>query len=449
MNTPRNVILLVADSLRYDAVYHNNDLRLPYIENNATQFSQARSSGCWTLPATSSLFTGMLPSQHGATTQSRAIHQHIPTLAEKMKAAGYHTYQITANVATTDVFGLHRGFDEVHKIWHLVEPEFNKIQQLVALIGKPRLRSKLFSKDAIMFRLTEDLKSATTWLQLTHREILRRARQIIAANNAQGKKSFVFVNMMETHFPYHVADTFELSANNIFNKAREIYSLYHFINQSFLKTGNLEIAPDMLRLIRARQRKSWEIIAPDVDLFARQMHENKDNLVVFCSDHGDNFGEQDWLYHFSNVTDGGNRVPIFWLSHEHQARKVIHQTINAKDIHRSILKACQISGEPSIVETPEESHSVMQSYWYNNKNKTLPKFKYNQLCFVGDQQRFLFRKGAWYSSSITTAGPELPFKALGTGINPIEEGGVSDQSKQAWLRERFREFEVFSEKIGS
>ena len=61
MAKPRNVILIVADSLRYDAVYHDGGLGIPYLENNGTQFTNARSAACWTLPATTSMFTGMMP----------------------------------------------------------------------------------------------------------------------------------------------------------------------------------------------------------------------------------------------------------------------------------------------------------------------------------------------------------------------------------------------------
>jgi len=167
---PRNIIFLVADSLRFDSVY-DSGIRLPYVQLHATQFTEARSAGCWTLPATASLFTGLMPHEHGATSQSRAIHLDIPTLAEKMKAAGYNTYQVTANIATTDIFGLHRGFDEIRRIWKLVDPKFNRLQQMLVLIGKPRLRKKLMSRDLLMQRMSSDLEMAKTWLQHTYEDV--------------------------------------------------------------------------------------------------------------------------------------------------------------------------------------------------------------------------------------------------------------------------------------
>ena len=65
MDRPKNIVLIVADSLRWDSVRGGDGPRLPYIQQHATDFTNARSAGCWTLPATASLFTGLLPHEHG------------------------------------------------------------------------------------------------------------------------------------------------------------------------------------------------------------------------------------------------------------------------------------------------------------------------------------------------------------------------------------------------
>ncbi|MBT5402025.1 MAG: sulfatase-like hydrolase/transferase, partial [Crocinitomicaceae bacterium] len=157
MAKPQNIILIVADSLRYDSINNGLESGLPYTEKHSAKFTEARSAGCWTLPATASLFTGLLPHQHGATSQSRKLNNEATTLAEKLKADGYKTYQVTANVATTEIFGLDKGFDEVHKIWSLVQPKFKKVLRLAVLAGKPRVRKMLLSKDKIVKELSEDL----------------------------------------------------------------------------------------------------------------------------------------------------------------------------------------------------------------------------------------------------------------------------------------------------
>ncbi len=434
LQKPRNIIVLVADSLRFDSVY-DAGIGMPYVEQHATQFTEARSAGCWTLPATASLFTGLMPHEHGATAQSRSIHLHIPTLAEKMKAAGYNTYQVTANIATTDIFGLHRGFDEIRRIWKLVDPKFNRLQQLLVLIGKPRLRKKLLSKDMLMARMASDLEMATTWLQNTYEDVFQQARNIIKENEAKGESSFIFLNLMETHFPYHIAPTFKLTSNGVIRKLREITSLFHTANQTFLVKDKEPIKTDMLELLKGRQRDAWRSISSGVNAFCEEMHKDTGNLMVFGADHGENFGETGWTYHFSNVTDAGNKVPMFWLDHNDDKAKTIGTPVSTRHIFNSMLR---VTGHeqlgPSMVHEPELSMPVMQSFWYNNRGKTLDKYRYNQICFLLEETRFLMRNNKWYQAPFQTGYDEPEFIALPSDADPIRDFSMNLKTKDDYLK---------------
>jgi len=445
-NLPRNIIFLIADSLRYDAVY-DQGIGLPYIQKTATAFTEARSAGCWTLPATASMFTGLVPHEHGATSQSRNIHKDIPTLAEQMKAAGYNTYQVTANVATTHIFGLDRGFDEVRRIWKYVPPKFNTLQKIIVLFGKPRLRAKLFSKDLLMQRMSEDMESAKTWLQKTYDDSFDQARKIIKENEAKGQKSFIFINMMETHFPYHISPTFKTSTPGMINKAKEIKSMFHMINQTFLKQDKDPINDKMKPVLKNRQYIAWKDMAPSVDAFCQEMHEGTGNLVVFGSDHGETFGEDNWMYHFSNVTEGGNKVPMFWMSPNTDQPKEINEPVSVRHIYNSFITA--INGKtngPSMLHEPERSLPVLSSYWYNNKGKTLNKFKFNQLCLVLDKERYKVRNGEWFKAPFVQNNQEPEFVSLGKGTNPIHELSLPEETKKECLK-KVDDFLEFSSKI--
>ncbi len=450
MSQPRNVIMIVADSLRFDSVYHNGQRSLtPYLQENAIQFTQARSGGCWTLPATASLFSGLMPHEHGATSQTRAINKEVPTLAERMKAAGYETYQITANVATTHIFGLDRGFDEVIRVWDFVPARFNRLQQFLVLMGKPRLRKILFSKDAVVHRFSEDLRAATSWLQLTYQDIFDKARGIIENHEKQGKKTFLFINLMESHFPYHVAPTFQTTSDNWGGKLAEVKSLFHLVNQTFLTKEKAPVNPAVLNQLRERQRKSWKIIGPGIDQFARELHEGQDNMVLFCADHGDNFGDQGWQYHFSNVTDGGNKVPIFLLKHGQKTAKTVDQYVNSKDLYHTILKESGVDDNSfSLADDPDRSISVMQSFWYNNKGQTLSKFKFNQFCFVENGERYLLRDDRWFHAPVGINSSEPLFKTMSAQTNPLEEL-MEDSERKKQLQEAVQAFQQFSAKVGN
>jgi arylsulfatase A-like enzyme len=455
MAKPRNIILLVADSLRYDSVHSDSRTpatagiganRLPFATAHATRFTQARSGGCWTLPATGSLFTGLMPHEHGADSQTRGLRKDVPTLAEVMKEHGYRTAQITANVATTEIFGLDRGFDEMIRIWTRVPAQHRKLHEALVLIGKPRLRKKILSADFVSGKLSEDLEASKVWLQDTVEDVFAQARTTLAANEQAGAPSFLFLNLMETHFPYHVGRTFETTADGPLGRLREIVSLYHLVNQTWLTTDKQPIPADMLRILRQRQRLAWERLAPTLDAFVAEMYA-QGNLVVFCADHGDNFGEQGWVYHFANVTDAGNRVPLYWLDPADDRARVIDTPISARDVYHGLLSTLgdRRAAFSPLVE-PERSFPVMQSCWYNNQGKTLSKFRYNQICLLENGTRWMRRRNEWFSAPPATTAGETPFQRLPPGFDPLEEGVILPE-RRGYLRSVLRDFGEFSARV--
>ena len=455
MARPRNIILIVADSLRYDSVYRraNNKFKYParlkYTRRNAIQFSQARSSGCWTLPATASMFTGMMPHEHRATGQSRKLRADVPILPELLRQAGYRTYQVTANVATTGIFDLDRGFDQIFKIWNHIEPIFSNVYKFVLMLGKPRIRKLLFSKDQVAYQLTQDMKIAQCWVQNTYQTIFDKTRELLHTNQEQGHGSFLFLNLMESHFPYHVDRTFQLSGNDLREQINEMSGLYHMLNQSFLKSDREYINPKTLRILKHRQYRSWKLISRDLDDFLHELHEDKDNLVIFCSDHGDNFGEHGWVYHFSNVTDAGNQVPVFWFGHDHPAPDMLDHPVSMRFIYNSILEACGLPHSGGTLFKEEAfTLPIMQSYWYNNQGKTLDKYKYNQFCFVENEKRFLQREDDWYAAAVQRKTKEPRFKQLKKNLDPIEHL-VEDAERRQYLAESLNGFLKFSESLSS
>ena len=57
------------------------------------------------------MFTGLLPSQHGAHFQTMAYSGPAPTVAELLAAAGYHTEIVTRNsLFDGTIPGITRGF---------------------------------------------------------------------------------------------------------------------------------------------------------------------------------------------------------------------------------------------------------------------------------------------------------------------------------------------------
>ena len=446
---PKNIVLLVADSLRWDTVYGGDGARLPYAMRSGVQFRQARSGGCWTLPATASLFTGLSPHEHGADSQTRSVLDRVPTLAERMRALGYSSHMITANVATTEVFGLDRGFDTLDRIWKYVPAQHKRFHEALVLVGKPRLRKRILSADFVAGKLSEDLDASKVWLQSTYLDVFEQTRQRLREGAARNQPGFYFLNLMETHFPYHVADTFETSAAGLLGKIREVIGLFHLVNQTWLTDAGQHISPEMLAVLRNRQRLAWERIAPMIDAFCQELREEWGATVVFAADHGDNFGEQDWLYHFSNVTDAGNRVPLIYLPHDHDDARTIDAPVSARHVFGTLLRAAgdRDGALTSVVHEPEASRPILESFWYNNQGKTLDKFKVNQFGFLSGKTRFVHRTDSgWYTAPAQQADePEQRFVPMPPGSDPIAE--LTDRSERQAIDLSFSEFSRFSDGV--
>ncbi len=448
MAKPKNVILIVADSLRHDSVYQETKPGVPYLEQNSIQFTNARSSGCWTLPATSSMFTGLLPHEHGATTQTRWLKDEIPSLPEKLKPAGYKPIQISANIVTTDIFNVSKGFDEVYKTWNFVKSQHQMMLRLVLTFNRPRIRRMVLKpNDKVFEKLSEDLRQGIVWAQKTAHDALARARQLIAENNAKGQPVFMFVNLMESHYPYHIADVFTLINKTLPGKIHEWFILYHFLSQTFLKKDKQVLIQEDLDLLRRKQQLSWKLIRDDVDNFCKEMHSNDDNLIVFCSDHGDNFGEQGWQYHFSNVTDGGNKVPLFWLDHENRKAETKSHNVSSRFMYHDILRACGVpTDEGTLMQESDSNLPFLQSFWYDNEGRTLPKYKFNQMAFIEGDQRFALRAGEWMYAPVGKDGKEPTFEYVQKNFNPLEELHLSAERKK-YLEKSVKDFSSFSEMI--
>ncbi|HEY5659084.1 MAG TPA: sulfatase [Myxococcota bacterium] len=122
---PRNVVLLVIDTLRADhlGLYGYERPTSPQIDAWAARgavFDRAMATSPWTLPSFGSLFTGQLPSRHtagflGATSGGErgfvTLDASVRSLAEILGEAGYATVAIANNPFLDPEFEISRGFE--------------------------------------------------------------------------------------------------------------------------------------------------------------------------------------------------------------------------------------------------------------------------------------------------------------------------------------------------
>ena len=119
---PPNILLVVLDAARADhfSSYGYGRPTTPNLDQMAQEgirYSRAVSTSSWTLPAHASLFTGLLPEEHGARNQHAWLIDRIPTLAELLRQKGYRTGCFTNNPIIDRVHNLVRGFEAVERVW--------------------------------------------------------------------------------------------------------------------------------------------------------------------------------------------------------------------------------------------------------------------------------------------------------------------------------------------
>jgi len=106
------VVLFVVDTLRADHLgcYGYAPDTSPTLDRLATEgvvFEACQAQSSWTKPATASVLTGLLPSQHGAVHKVSALPPEHLLLAEPLRDAGYATAAFGGNGF---IFGAEQGF---------------------------------------------------------------------------------------------------------------------------------------------------------------------------------------------------------------------------------------------------------------------------------------------------------------------------------------------------
>lgn len=113
---PPNIVLITIDTLRADRLnsYGYEAIRTPETKRLADEgvvFENAFTETPWTLPALTSVMTGLYPAEHGVRTWHDRIGADRTTLAELLKRRGYATAAIVGSYALDRGFGFSQGFD--------------------------------------------------------------------------------------------------------------------------------------------------------------------------------------------------------------------------------------------------------------------------------------------------------------------------------------------------
>jgi arylsulfatase A-like enzyme len=204
---PPNVVIISLDTLRADRLgcYGRPGGLSPNIDRLASEglvFANCLSQSSWTIPSFCSLFTGLLPAEHGAgwplgKKVYTSLRPEVLTLAERLSEAGYTCGGFQANSLMGPIYGVAQGYQL-----------YLKPQDLRANWGPPLL--------------------AALWENLlrTYRHMGRKLRGSLVTRAArawlEGRQQpfFAWLNLMECHAAYRTdeGESFRLRPFKIHKK---------------------------------------------------------------------------------------------------------------------------------------------------------------------------------------------------------------------------------------
>ena len=272
---PTSVLLVTVDTLRADAlgVYGSTRPTSPALDawaKDALVYEQAFSPAPWTLPAVTSILTGVYPTTHQAVIENAtAIPPEVTLLSETLQNAGRTTYAFVANPVEV---GAERDFDRGFQ-------RFDAVQNAPA--------------SAVVDGAVEFL-----------------------ARLGPTEPFFAWLLPFDPHQPYEAPGTFRdrfLPPNVRFIEGERVFAF-----QAALLLNRLDLRDPRTGLVMAGLRAQYDGEVAYLDgelarLFAKlsELGRAEDTIIVVTADHGESFGDHGEIGHGALVYGETTRVP--WI----------------------------------------------------------------------------------------------------------------------------------------
>lgn len=345
---PPNVLWILWDTVRADrlSLYGHGSPTTPFLDDwtrQARVFDDCVSPGTITSTSHASLFTGLLPSEHGSDNRRTRLHPRLRTLPEILEEQGYRTFLWSANPHIGAEADFDQGFDRVLHPWsegyrqrarEIVE---SKVQshdhssELPAKLATPNVADRVLSASG---RLAQE--TLLEWLA-----------------ESDGAPYFAFLNYMEAHRPLIPPERFRRRLMPTEDVARS-YQIDRGWNAVWSYTfGLTSFADDELRVMRG----TYDAAVAELDELFRDLitaleaeGHLDDTVVVLTSDHGEHLGEHHLLDHQYSVYDPLLRVPLVLHAPGRVPAGRESRPVMSFDLFPTLLELCGI-------EPPEGSQA--------------------------------------------------------------------------------------------
>ncbi len=394
----RRVILLSIDTLRADMLssYSPDGAPTPNLDRIARDgvvFDRAIAPASWTLPSFVSIMTGVATPVHRASEQSPEMPAILATLAEHLRGAGYTTGAVGLNHFLLPKSNLSKGFDEYR------------------FYPVPSLGSTVAGK--ILTRLAPDayqrIPSSPDLTRLACEWVTRHAHQDF----------FFWFHLLDPHEPY-TPPTERLPdgqapprIGNAFTAANDVRGGY------FIPSGRER------KWIRQLYEAEVRHVDGCVGRFLATLDElglYQDTLIVFLSDHGEEFWEHGGVGHGQSLYEELIHVPLMIKFPDGHARpQRIDEPVSTGSIMPTLLDLCSIDYEskylsycslqPLLEGHPERYQpgpivSGGNLFFDDQQAAVFDGMKYIRSNITGDEQLFDLQRDPTERTSIATTAPD-------------------------------------------
>jgi arylsulfatase A-like enzyme len=308
---PRNVVLISIDTLRPDHLgcYGYARETSPTIDALAAggvRFADATSSAPWTLPAHTTMFTGLYPSHHGVKDYEHRLPASAVTLAEVLRDQGFQTF---AAVNT----------------WNIADPRFEIFQGFAP-------------GDLVYVRETAQVQGGGQVILNTGREVVAKAEAALRGRDGR-RPFFLFLHLYDAHTDYTPSAEYRERFVSPYGGALQGDSVS--TGQLFeIRARNITLGARDVQFLRemydAEIRATDDILAGFL-AFLEESGLARDTLIVFTSDHGEEFQEHGGLLHGRTQFQELLAVPLIVRGPGVPRGVVVEEPVSLVDLFPTVL----------------------------------------------------------------------------------------------------------------